>query len=857
MKIGKYRNIVKAIPEGFAHHKMIFDGGGKPVNYIFLDVNEGFEKMTGLRREEILRRKVTEVLPEMKNDEFPWIDAYGKVAMTGEPAVFKEYSGSLKKWFEISAFSDKKGHFSTIFRDITKEQETLNRLEADVMDRERLEGRLREEQDQMLSVLNNMSHLIYVVDFETREILFINKYGRDAFGDLVGKNCWEEIHPEEDGPCSFCRLEDLKEWSPADEKILNWEYFNHVTKRWYDCTDRVIRWTDGRIAKLHVAFDITDRKEALKQDRFISAVMMNVSESVAIADTDFRLTYANKKTEELYGYTVDELMGQSAGIFNVEGEREEIQRDLYETLIKGEVYSGEALNVKKDGTEFICEMKITPLKDDDGVPYAYVGIQRDVTERVRMEEEIHNEKEKLRTTLLSVGDGIISTDPKGRITMMNKVAEYLTGWTEKEAEGMPLKQVFRIAHEFTKKPCDDLVRQVLLSGEIIELASNTVLISKAGKEIPVEDSAAPIKDRKGKITGVVIVFRDYTEKREKQREVEYLSFHDHLTGLYNRRYLEDAISRLDTRRNLPFTVVVCDVNGLKLTNDAYGHDAGDQLLKTVAKLLKNECREDDIIARTGGDEFVILLPQTNEDAAEAVVERIRKETAKFVLDSVIVSLALGYAVKTDMKEEILDIQKEADNRMYKDKLKHGKQMRSQTIATVLKHINQKYDREQIHTERVSQYCEAMGRVMGFSEEEVKEIKVLGELHDIGKINVSPEILNKGKKLTREEWEKVKIHSVTGYNILKGVEEYSHLAEIVLHHHERFDGKGYPEGLKGSEIPLYSRILAVVDAYEAMTANRSYQQSKVKEDAIRELEWCAGAQFDPDIVKVFIEGVLNE
>lgn len=363
-------------------------------------------------------------------------------------------------------------------------------------------------------------------------------------------------------------------------------------------------------------------------------------------------------------------------------------------------------------------------------------------------------------------------------------------------------------------------------------------------------------DNEGHITGAVIVFRDFTEKKEKQKQIEYLSFHDHLTGLYNRRYIEDAAHRLDTDRNLPYTVIALDVNGLKLTNDAFGHEMGNKLLVTVADIVKQSCRADDIIGRVGGDEFIILLPKTDAAQAERIMDRITELASQTVVDSIIISLAVGYAVKTNREQEMGSIMRDADQYMYNNKLKHGKTMRNQVIETVLRNINLKYDQEQIHTERVSQYCEAIARALGFSEKEVDQIKTAGALHDIGKIVVPSELLNKPGKLTADEYEAIKRHTETSYQMLKSVHEYMGLAEAVLHHHERWDGTGYPGGLKGIDIPREARIIAVADVYEAMTAERSYQKTKTKEEAVSELKRCAGTQFDPEIVEVFVMKVLG-
>src|SRR6056297_1826354 len=457
--------------------------------------------------------------------------------------------------------------------------------------------------------------------------------------------------------------------------------------------------------------------------------------------------------------------------------------------------------------------------------------------------------EKFRATVLSVGDGVISTDKQGRINVINGVAAELTGWTQQEAYNKPLEKVLNIINEYTRETYESPAKKALQLGKTVEMENHTILISKDGKEIPIEDSASPIKDKDGNIKGAVIVFRDFTEKRKKQKEIEYLSFHDHLTGLYNRRYMEDSIKRLDTKRNIPFSIIVTDVNGLKLTNDAYGHETGDKLLIKVAEILKKSCRKDDIICRAGGDEIAVLLPRTNSYRAEEIKNKIQEETNNNVVESAIISLAVGCATKNEEDKNILEVYKEADNQMYKQKIKNGKMMRSKTIENVLLNINNKYDNEQIHSQRVSQYCEKIAIAMNLNKREIEDAKIAGTLHDIGKIVVSPNVLNKIGKLTKDEWEEIKRHVTTSYQILKNVDEYSYLAKAVLYHHEKLDGAGYPEGLKEEDIPLLSKIISVADAYEAMTATRPYQKIKSKEEAVEELKKYSGTQFDKNIVDI--------
>jgi len=225
------------------------------------------------------------------------------------------------------------------------------------------------------------------------------------------------------------------------------------------------------------------------------------------------------------------------------------------------------------------------------------------------------------------------------------------------------------------------------------------------------------------------------------------------------------------------------------------------------------------------------------------------------LDPLIVSLALGYSTKDKEEKNIFEVYKEADGKMYKDKLKNGRIMKNRTIETVLKKVNRRYDNEKKHSDLVSQYCRATAKAMKLSNKEIQDAKKAGALHDIGKIIMEPKILNKKSKLTEQEWEEVKKHSSTSYQLLKSVDKYTQIAEAVLYHHERIDGNGYPEGLKEDEIPLLSRIISVADAYEAMTSERPYKTKKAKEEAVEELKKYSGSQFDKKTVDIFVNEVL--
>ena len=237
------------------------------------------------------------------------------------------------------------------------------------------------------------------------------------------------------------------------------------------------------------------------------------------------------------------------------------------------------------------------------------------------------------------------------------------------------------------------------------------------------------------------------------------------------------------------------------------------------------------------------------------MQRIQNEAQNTTIGPIGISIAIGSATKTKLSQNISEIQKVADNNMYRDKLVNGRTMKNRIIKTILESIDKKFPEEQHHLSGVAKYSAKIGKAMGFSDSEVERLRLAGSLHDIGKISVPKDIMMKSDSLTFEEREVINKHAETSYQILKSVEEFISVAEDVLYHHERIDGKGYPEGLIWDEIPLNSRIIAVADAYEAMVSIRPYHAVKTKEEAIEELRRCSGTQFDPDIVTVFIEKVL--
>lgn len=461
---------------------------------------------------------------------------------------------------------------------------------------------------------------------------------------------------------------------------------------------------------------------------------------------------------------------------------------------------------------------------------------------------------RLRTMLMSVCDGIIATDIHGNVTLINRVAEEMIDFKSKQVIGKPLTDFLKLIND--KHEIINPIQKVLDTRSESCLSNNSVILWDDGSTTPVADSASPIINKRGEMTGAILVMRDATEEREHLEKINYLAFHDVLTGLYNRRFFDEETKRLDVERNLPLSIIVGDVNGLKLTNDAFGHDVGDNLLREMAKALKEACRKDDIVARWGGDEIIVLLPKTDLTSAKNVCSRIQSSCAKVRVSDIKFSISLGFDTKTKIDKNISEVIKSAEDHMYRRKSTDRYSTRGNTIQTILNTLHIKYKIEQTHSNRVSELSKKIGMAMNLSEKEIAELELAGLMHDIGKIAVDENILNKQGRLSDEEWAEIKRHPEIGYRILSASNNMSYIAQYVLSHHERPDGKGYPFGLTREKIPIQSLIIAVADAYDAMTSNRSYRHPVTKQEAIDELKKCCGTQLDENVVKVFVEGVLK-
>ncbi len=356
--------------------------------------------------------------------------------------------------------------------------------------------------------------------------------------------------------------------------------------------------------------------------------------------------------------------------------------------------------------------------------------------------------------------------------------------------------------------------------------------------------------RDGKLLHIIGSGRDVTEHKNIEKEKDYLIVHDPLTTLYSRSYLIEELNRMELKKEYPITLILGDINGLKLVNTSYGQKEGDKIIASVGRMIKSVLRKGEIVARWGGDEFAVLLSITESKQAKPIIKRIKACLSEMKF---IVPVSMSFAVSSKKKSsDKINLIKNAEDKLLKKKLFEKSSYYSSIITSLEKALQERDYETEEHVRRMKKYSLELGKRLGLGDDQLNDLMLAVTLHDIGKISIPDNIVLKPGKLDKKEWNIMKKHSEIGFRILNSSPNLKHISKAVLHHHEGWDGNGYPHGLKGTKIPLVSRIISVLDAFDAMTHDRPYKNAITRQQAVQELKKFSGRQFDPFIVENFLK-----
>ncbi len=632
-----------------------------------------------------------------------------------------------------------------------------------------------------------------------------------------------------------------------------------------------------------------------KNFRISSYVLRSSLSAIALAELSGKIIYVNSSLLKMWGYENESpiLDMHVRDLFRQGKDTEKIWREI--KSFQG--LDGEYIVRKNDDSLIEVKLLVSTVRDDKEKPLCFMLSFIDITQQKLAERNLHEanrnmeKKVQLRTKELAMSNAQLqreveerkkyeqalrSSERKYRLLAENmfdviwkaefasdNILKYkylspstvnLLGYLPEELIDCPFEKCL------TSESCQKLKRTLDQVGTTTKNQQDPKSISleveqihKDGKIIWTEVIATLFWSEEGNLLSAQGVTRDITKRKEMEEKLREQSFHDTLTGLYNRAFFEKEMHRLQDGRYCPVGILICDIDGLKLVNDTFGHSKGDQIIKETAELLRDYFRKSDILARVGGDEFAVLLPKVTENDMKEICQRIkhRLEENMSKAPELPLTVSMGYAVSYSTPVDMETLFKEADGNMYKEKMYRSQSVRSEIINALTKIMEVRDFITEGHGERMQDLVVNMAEFLDFSTSKINDLKLLAQFHDIGKVGIPDHILFKSEKLNQEEFKEMQGHCEIGYRIAKTAPHLFHIADFILKHHEWWNGQGYPLGLQGEEIPLECRILAIVDAYDTMTSNRPYSRAVSHEEAEKELKRWSGIQFDPYLVEHFL------
>jgi diguanylate cyclase (GGDEF)-like protein/PAS domain S-box-containing protein len=767
------------------------------------------------------------------------------------------------------------------------------------------EKKLAKSEELYSLIVKNTSDVIALHDFNLQATYtYISPSMKDSFGyepeELIGKSPFTFIHPDDKKKL----FSILKNYINAKEKKLLTGKELPTTKRIeLPFKDKKGNWryvqSTGNIVGNKILFittEITDQKkveETLRRSHqeFISLFKSN-PEAIVYVDEKSNILNINTQFTKLFGYSLEDIKSRNVndGMIHPSDRIEEGKALDWKTFSTG--YSNfETIRKKKDGTLFPVSLSGSPVIINNQVKGG-LGIYIDITERKqneRLQQILYNISKATSSPitldqlypLIHRGLGAIIDSTNFYVALVDKKEDkilfpYYVDEKDENFSTLHLSDSNSLTVSIIKTGQPLLINyeqinQKIAQGILTPLGTITDKSIWLGVPFKIED----------RVIGAMVV-QSYTnpelysekdikllelissqvataiERKSTEEKIKHLRFHDSLTDLYNWAYFEEELERYNSPFYYPLSIVVIDVNGLKVINDTFGHIKGDRLLQHLSQILTSVSRKGDIIARIGGDEFAILLPSTTSEEAHSFCERIKKACQQDKIEPIYLRLniSLGHTTQEREYKDINSLLKEADRNMYQDKLFNGKSREKHFLEAFRIILAERDTHTNDHSQRLQELALSLGKRVGLNEYQLGCLKLLALLHDIGKIGIPDSILFKTYTLTPSEWKKMREHSRIGYRMAKNIPDFAPIAHEILCHHEHWDGKGYPDGLKGEDIPLLSRIISIVDAYDVMQSRRPYKGAISKAEALKEVKRCAGTQFDPQLVEIFLKIVKN-
>ena len=764
---------------------------------------------------------------------------------------------------------------------------------ATAIERKRIEESLRKSRVEFSHLFQYSPEALAYLD-EDGNVIDVNSRFTQLFGyykdELIGKNIDQGIiHPDN------VVIQGKKMTRQAAKGLVK---FESIRKRkdgtpfpvLISASPLEIDSQTKRIVCLYQ--DISDQKEAEEKIRQNEEKFVNLFKSNPLAalyqDHMGNILDINPRFTELFGYTLEEIRGKHIDKINFypaakiqEGEK------LTKKTLKFRLTKYETIRRKKNGIDIPVQISTSQVKIN-GKVQGVIALYQDITEQKQNEKlkqvlyhisRAANSRVSL-AELYSIIHGELNKVINARnfyISLVNEnklQLDFVYSSDEREKDSFPKSLPYR--NTLTGYLIEQRRSLLLNYQQINQLLTEGKVTNPGEMTREMCWLSVPLKT-KGRVIGAMTVQNyfdpaSYSDKdiklmeivadqvataivrKQSEEKITYISFHDALTRLYNRAFFEEELKRLNHPRYYPLNVLMIDVNGLKAINDTFGHQQGDQLLKNLSELLQSTSRKGDILARLGGDEFAIILPNTSLEDTETFCERLKNncQMNHFKPAYLNPNISVGYASQDGSLPSAEEIIREADRKMYQNKLLNTKSREQHLLNAFISILTERDPHTKKYIYSMEELAYRMGQKIHLNHYDLNRLRLLALLHDIGKIGIPESILFKPGPLSEAEWEKMKDHCQIGYRIAKNIPDFSSICKEILYHHEKWDGSGYPVGLKGKEIPLLARVIAIIDAYNTIQSKRPYKKIKNQREAQEEIQRSAGGQFDPGLVPVFLE-----
>ncbi len=730
-------------------------------------------------------------------------------------------------------------------------RQAYEQLNTEMQERKQTEEALRESEAKFQKLFDEAPVGYHEYDTEGR-ITRVNRTELEMLGyaseEVLGQPVWKFIGEVE--PSRHAVLAKLAGTTPPGHSFERSYRRKNGTEFPVIISDRPLRDREGKIIGIRSTIqDITDRKQAEEILKEHQEVIEGSQDMIAVVDQNYNYLLANNAFLKYRGVDREQVIGRSIS--------EVLGNDVFEKVIKKNLdtcFQGKVVQHEMKYTYPVLDerdlwVSYFPIKGPQGVNRV-ASVIRDITEQKRAEKKVKESEERFRQLAENIREVFYIYEPDIRqLSYVSSAYMEIWGRTSQSLYEEPRSFLDTIHPEDKDRVIRSLERKS--RGEVEEVYR---IVRRDGSIRWIKERSFPIYDDSGKAYRIVGIAADITDLKLGEEKMKYLSSHDPLTGLYNRIYFEEEMSRIEKSRYGTVAIVSCDVDGLKLVNDTLGHNQGDNLLIAAAGVIKESFREGDLVARIGGDEFSAILPNTTESALENTCRRIQKavESYNAIHPELPLSISVGFAVSNRIYGNLKDVFKEADNNMYRKKLSRTQSVRSTIIKTLTNTLKARNFTTEKHVIRLEKLLISLAALIGLSESTKSDLSLLAKFHDIGKVGISDSILFKKGPLTSEGWAEMRRHCEIGYRIALSASDLVPIADWILKHHEWWDGTGYPLGIKGEEIPMECRLLAIAEAYEALTSVRPYRNALSHAEAVAELMSHSRTHFDPKLLEKFLQ-----